>query len=233
MMRNSWLYISPVVVLLVLLTGLAQNSPTSQQSPHDKSAEAKSDDKSDDKRKEAIQPTPEQEQAAREFVAQHHSQLVQLLDYLQANQPKKYAAAVLDLFRTSDRLAQTEKRDVERYALELRLWQTRTRSELIAARLQMIEIDNDRLRDQLKNLLNQEVDIRLQIHEHERKRLAARSEKIEEQMRRVADGREAFVEKHLRLLTKPAKTKTVNVKTGRSDTAASKSTTPPDSAAKK
>src|SRR5262249_19634201 len=71
--------------------------------------------------------TPEREAAVKTFVDQHHPELGELLVHLKENNKKEYEKAVRDLFKTSERLARTHEMDVERYDLELKLWQTQSR----------------------------------------------------------------------------------------------------------
>src|SRR6187401_1808016 len=49
------------------------------------------------------------ERAALDFVAEHHSELSDLLGHLKSAQPKKYQQAVEELWRTSERLATLQK----------------------------------------------------------------------------------------------------------------------------
>src|SRR5690349_21481699 len=75
------------------------------------------------------------ERAALEFAKEHHSELSDLLGHLKAAQPKKYQQAIEELWRISERLGTLQKRDSDRYALELELWKTKSRIQVLAARL--------------------------------------------------------------------------------------------------
>ena len=79
--------------------------------------------------------TPEREAAVMTFVKQHHAELAELLVQLKASNSKEYEQAIRELFRTSERLAQIQERDMPQYELELKHWQVQSRVQLLSARV--------------------------------------------------------------------------------------------------
>jgi hypothetical protein len=153
--------------------------------------------------------TPEQEAAAVALVQKHHRDLFELLIYLKEGLPQEYVRAIRDLSRASDRLAQFEKRDPQRYQLELQLWQAESRRQLVTARLQMGY--DETLLNELRETLKVEQELGLAVLRHERERLAGRIAKIDEQIVNQEKGAEASVERRFATLTKAAKNSQRNV----------------------
>ncbi len=153
--------------------------------------------------------TAEQETAAIALVQAHHKDLFELLIYLKEGLPQEYERAIRDLSRASDRLAQFEKRDARRYQLELQLWQTGSRRQLLTARLQM-GYDESLLKE-IRNTLKEEQRIELAVLRHERDRLAGRIAKIDEQITEQEADNEAALERKFAALTKAAKNSQRNV----------------------
>ncbi len=144
--------------------------------------------------------TPEREAAAMTFVRQHHAELVELLRYLKEQQPTAYEQAVMDLFRASERLAQQQEQNLERYEIDLELWKTESRIELLAARLKMAGRDSpegESLAPQLKSLLEQRHDLRQERLLFERRKLAERAERLDRQLAAMKENREQSINREL------------------------------------
>ena len=163
----------------------------------------------DDSKKPALAISAEGETAALAFVQQHHNDLFELLIHLKEGMPQEYERAIRDLSRASDRLAQLEKRDLDRYRIELQLWQAESRRQLLTARLQM-GYDESLLKE-LREVLKEEQKLELAVLRHERERLAGRIAKIEEQIAMQENSAEASVERKFSALTKAAKNSERNV----------------------
>ena len=151
--------------------------------------------------------TPEREAAAMTFVRQHHAELVDLLRYLKDEEPQAYRQAVLDLFRASERLAQAQERDYERYELELAIWKTESRIELLAARVKMAGRDSPEgqaLLSQLARQLEDRHDLKMQRLALDRQRILERLERIEKQLESMEANRASAIERELTRLTSPA-----------------------------
>lgn len=151
---------------------------------------------------------------------QHHPELAALLVYLKDNRPSEYQKAVRELFRISERLATTQERDFERYQLELELWKSQSRSQLLAARLKMG--NNPALREQLRASLGEQHDLQKAILQRDRDRLAERMEKLDEQIERLGSNRQQQIEKQMLLLTQDLKSGAGKDNTDSSKTATGK-----------
>lgn len=153
--------------------------------------------------------TTAEEAAAIALVQEHHKDLFELLIYLKEGLPQEYDRAIRDLSRASDRLTQFEKRDAQRYKLELQLWKAQSRRELLTARLQMGH--DESLLGELRQTLKEEQRLELAILRHERERLGGRIAKIDEQITAQEANSEAAVEQKLAALTRAAKNSQRNV----------------------
>ncbi len=148
--------------------------------------------------------TPEREAAAITFVRQHHVELVDLLLYLKVQRPKAYEQAVFDLFRVSERLAQQQVQNYDRYELDLALWKVESRIELLAARLKMAGPDSPEgqsLSPQLKKLLEQRLDLRLERLLFERERTAERLQRFDRQIDQARAHRGQNLDREFQRLT--------------------------------
>ena len=110
---------------------------------------------------EASPATGQREQAALEFVQEHHAELDGLLAYLRENRAREYQQAINELYRASERLNQIRTRDPERYKLELKAWQLRSRIQLLTARWMMER--SEAIEDELREALEAHHDLRVQI----------------------------------------------------------------------
>jgi hypothetical protein len=145
--------------------------------------------------------TPEREEAVLAFVRKHHPELADLLQSLRDGENKAYAQALRDLFRVTERLAQVHERDPMAYELELSAWKTKSRVQLLAARVKMSPSDN--LRRQLKEALREEIGMRRAVLSHERERMSERLQRLETQIETIDLDREKMVERQFEFLTRP------------------------------
>jgi hypothetical protein len=120
------------------------------------------------------------ERAALDFVAQHHSELSDLLGHLKSAQPKKYQQAIDELWRTNERLTTLQKRDADRYALELELWKTKSRIQVLAARLTMSK--DPGLEEELLKLFQSQSKLQLEQLEADAKVAKQRLDKLQTQL---------------------------------------------------
>jgi hypothetical protein len=137
-----------------------------------------------------------------EFVREHHPELADLLNQLKENRPKEYQKAVRDLSRVRERLHAMRKNDDQRYQLELSVWKAETRIQLLAARLKMG--DQPELRDQLRQALGEQMDLRLAVLRHEREMAKQRIAKLDAQIERLDKERSQAIDKQLQALTRAA-----------------------------
>ena len=149
--------------------------------------------------------TPEREAAVKTFVKQHHAELAELLVQLKASNAKDYEQAIRELFRTSERLAQIQERDMDQYELELKLWQSQSRVQLLSARVKMFATKE--LREQLKAALNEQVDARVALLKREREKVSHRIGEIDDQLKKMEGNRKQIVDRQIENLAgseKPA-----------------------------
>jgi hypothetical protein len=151
--------------------------------------------------------TPGREAAALTFVKEHHPELAELLVHLKERHQREYYKAIADLFRVSERLAQTQERDVSRYDHDLKIWKVRSRIELLAAQLRMSPKD-EAIRHQLKDSLREQLELQQLRLKSEREKLASRLEKLDSQIENLSDGVDETVERQLNLLTQDKQKRT-------------------------
>jgi hypothetical protein len=139
--------------------------------------------------------TPEREAAALMFVKRHHPQLAELLIHLEEQDKRQYQRAVRDLFRTSERLAQLQEREAERYELELRVWKIRSRIQLYSAQLAMH--DDPEVRQRLKTAFREQGEVQRDLLQRERTRVAERLKRIDEQLEELKSRQKEDLEKKI------------------------------------
>ncbi|MEX2139949.1 MAG: hypothetical protein WD894_11850 [Pirellulales bacterium] len=142
--------------------------------------------------------TPGREAAALAFVTNHHPELVELLERLKADRPRQYQSVVLDLFRTSERLAALHENDPLRHELALRAWKTRSRIQLLAARAALS--DDESIRLELRRALEEQAHIRGQQLQYERDVATERLKKAETALEEFEQGRQAQIDRQYNAL---------------------------------
>lgn len=182
-LRAMLIAIAMQLILASDLHAAAQDSPNSSAPPRRRPAAAR-------------RISAEQEQAVREFVRQHQPQLAEVLAHLESSRPFEYQRAVRDLNRHRERLAQWRSRDPQRYELELKLWKLESRAHLLAARISMA--DQQQLEQQLREVLAEQVETRLEIHRRDYDRLLQRKGRLEKQIELLEGRREEIVERQMK-----------------------------------
>ena len=177
-----------MLMLVFLLLGAA----AAQEQPAKPGAKSKPD----------IAITPEREAAVTVFVEKNHPELKELLTYLRDNRRKDYERAIRELSRDAERISQLKDRDAKQYDLELKAWTIKSRIQLLAAHLAMG--DKEEIRNQLRTLLNEQMDVRAALLKRERERANERLAKIDQDLSRLENEREKIVENQLKVLTKSA-----------------------------
>jgi len=155
---------------------------------------------------EPIIITPEREAAALAFANLHHSELTALLTALSTRNPAQYQNALRDLYRASERLAQVQEKDAERYELDLADWKVSSRIQILVAKLSMAP--SQAVKDELRLLIGEQADIRIKMLQLERDRAVARQAKTEELLRAAEDGRDAEVKRRYEMFLRGPKPKT-------------------------
>lgn len=142
--------------------------------------------------------TPEREAAAIQFVREHHPELVDLLKGLKQTNAAQYQAAVRQLFQTSERLAKIHETDPQRYELELKLWQIKSRIQLLAARSSVSR--DPEIESQLRAALAEQAQVQLQELQMERDRAAARLKKLDASIEQFQSNRQRNTENQFNVL---------------------------------
>jgi hypothetical protein len=164
-------------------TAAKQEKPLKQQKSEKRTAKQPGKqkqpdaDKQTDDKQAAANINAKHERAALDFVEQHHKELSGLLGHLKSAEPKKYQQAIAELYRTRERLEGFEKRDPERFELELELWKTKSRIQVLAARMTM-SMEPELEADLLK-LFKQQSELQIRQLEHEQQAVTNRLAKIE------------------------------------------------------
>ena len=159
-------------------------------------------DKPASKPKIDVTVTAEREAAVMTFVEKNHAELKDLLTYLKDNRRKDYERAIRELSRDAERIGQLKERDGKQYDLEIKAWTIRSRIQLLTAHLAMG--DKEEIRDQLRGLLNEQMDVRAELLKRERERAQERLTRIEQDLNRLDNQRQKMVENQLQMLTKSA-----------------------------
>jgi hypothetical protein len=150
--------------------------------------------------KPPVAVTAQQEAEVLQFLRQHHTELADLLGHLQLTRPTDYYRAIRDIGHARERIRQFEKGDGVRYELELQSWVLQSKIQLLVARLAMS--DSQSLRDELRQLLAEQFELKLRFANIERQRTAERLQKLDEQVQRMSDNRTDLLEKEFQSLTR-------------------------------
>lgn len=142
----------------------------------------------------------EREQAARKFAEEHHPELAKLLKQLRENAPKEYVEAISELDRARDRLEKLRERQPDRYEAELQEWKLTSRIRLTLARMAMNE--DPQLEAELRSMVRERQELRLQLLRAERDRIEKRLEKIRSTLAEHDGAPDEAVERELANLKK-------------------------------
>jgi hypothetical protein len=149
---------------------------------------------------EASETREAREQRVLAFVREHNPDLAAVLTHLARRQSQEYDAALDDLDRTVSKLAGTKSKDPDLHAIELAVWQTRTRVEMLVAQL-MAGATKSRasLETKLREALAAELEAKAAHLAHRRQRSMAWYDR---QIDRIRAERDEMVETRMRSLLK-------------------------------
>ncbi len=134
-----------------------------------------------------------------EFVELHQPALVKLLKYMKKKQPQQYEQALRELTRVKQRLNSLEKRDAESYAIELELWQVRSKLRMLVAEiLASDKSSQEKLRGQLHGLVEKEIDLDLARLQLEQQRIEQRLSSVQSQLNERTSDRAATLSKAIK-----------------------------------
>lgn len=144
----------------------------------------------------------DRESLAVAFAQQHHSELADLLVGLKNSRPDDFSKAIRELDRTRERLERQQEIDSGRYSLLLREWQLDSRVRLLAARMTMGETRE--LESELRSLLRERQDVRLQLLIYDRDKSKVRLQKLDEQIAEYVESRDANLDREFDKIKKNA-----------------------------
>lgn len=135
-----------------------------------------------------------------EFVEKHQPPLLKLLKFMKKKQPQQYENALKELARVKQRLSALEKRDSESYAIELELWQVRSKLRMLVAEIVVSEKGSqEKLKQQLHELVEKEIDLDTARMKLEQQRLEQRLSVVQSQLTERAEDREQVVSKAIKI----------------------------------
>lgn len=188
-MQNRLLCCLAIVAVTMLFCGVQQAN--AQNVPDELS------DRQKRRQNAAVMPTPEQQVVIKEFVREHHPELVELLDRLESGRPAIYERAIKDVAKSHGRLMRIQKNTPNRYEAALELWKVRSRIHVASARVAVN--DSPEHRDQLRTLVEQQIELRIQQLKSEQQRAEQRMQRVQDQLAKFGEEgdlvREARIEK--------------------------------------
>jgi hypothetical protein len=144
----------------------------------------------------------DREALAMAFAQQHHPELADLLVGLKNSRPDDFSKAIRELDRTRERLERQQEADSGRYLLLLREWQLDSRVRLLAARMSMGETRE--LESELRSLLRERQDVRLQLLIYDRDKSKHRLQKLDEQIAEYVESRDVNLDREFDKIKKNA-----------------------------
>lgn len=134
-----------------------------------------------------------------EFVEKHQQPLLKLLRFMKKKQPQQYEHALKELARVKQRLSTLEKRDSESHAIELALWQVRSNLRMLVAEILVSEKESqEKLKIQLHELVEKEIDLDTARLKLEQNRMEQRLSTVQSQLAERTENREAALNKAIK-----------------------------------
>lgn len=134
------------------------------------------------------------------FLEEHNAELADVLASLKRRKSSEYDTALDELGETVADLVATRAKDPDLYELELRLWQTRSRVEMLVARLLAgAKKGRPELERKLREAVSAELEAKADHLAHRKQRSMAWYDR---QIDRIRDRREEVVDERMRALLK-------------------------------
>ncbi len=146
---------------------------------------------------------PNQEKQAIAFAKSHHPELAKLIQRLKKRKPLEYRRAIRDLDMTLTKLDRFKKRDGERYRLTLELWEVDSRIRLLAARVSVM--GNSKDKTELKSLIQQRIDLRLELLRHDLKLAENRIERLNKSIADMEQNQDKIMDAELKKIQRSIK----------------------------
>jgi hypothetical protein len=152
--------------------------------------------------------TEEREAAAQYFVKKHLPELLPLLDRLKKDNSTEYQRQISEIFQATEILAEMRD-DAPRHDLELRIWITENRAQVLIARLSTPDAEErKRIQAQLQELARQLVSLDMDFLELKVEQLDRELGEAKDELNRIRDHRDKHVkERYEGLLQRVKKTK--------------------------
>jgi hypothetical protein len=148
----------------------------------------------------------ERELAALHFVKKHVPDLVPLLEKLKASDHKKYETEICELFQTCEWLTDLRNEDEKRYALELDIWKTETKSYILVARVSGLRDDErEKHKDELQVYAKKLVDLEMQIMRHRVEALEKELGSARDDLTKAEEQRDSLIKDRYNKLIEEAK----------------------------
>ena len=232
------LFVTIIAMCSILLPTVTRADGKSAKNRSEKTTEKRAATSEKRNAEKAVLLTAAQQKFALDFATQHHPELARLIQQLRDSNPRQFASAVRDLFRSADRLERLRIHDARsngnRYRISLDLWKLDSRIRLMAARSAMT---NDPSRDaKLKELLRQRGQKRVELYTLERDRLQLRLDRLEELIKSTEErSKDEFIEKEFARLKGSTKSKASQTRSRspKPTTKSSASAKPPQKSRKK
>lgn len=121
------------------------------------------------------------------FVQQHVPEIKTMLETLQKRNQSQFQVAMRGLDREIRNLKNQQSRAPDRYELSLKLWTVRSKVKLTAAKISTTKAEKqrERLKNQLKDLINEQFKLRRAQLDKELKTYENRVEKIKDQISKL------------------------------------------------
>ncbi len=153
--------------------------------------------------------TEEREAASLYFVKKHLPELLPVLDQLRKTQPTHYQLEIREIFQVAEMLAELLD-DPQRHELELKIWKTANRANILLARLDaQSESEQKKTKRQLEELSRELTHLDIQVLEVQVEHLEKELTSLKQELVRVREQANvetrARVERWLKAHRRPAK----------------------------
>ncbi len=182
-MKHRTQSLSSVLLMLALAAAGVASAP--EASAQEDSARVNSE--TTERRPSSARPkelSPEQSDKAMEFARQHHPELADLLRKLRTNSPNGFSRGIREVHRTVVRLERLQDKQPARHASELQKWKTDSRIQLMTAQWAMTQ--DPALEQQIRDLLLERQQIRLERLSADRDKLLQRLKQLDDQIERAS-----------------------------------------------
>jgi len=125
------------------------------------------------------------------FVRENHPELATVLEALKPMNPSEYRKAITELAGVRKNLIEVKAKNPRRYELLLDGWKTKSRVELLAARL--AGSPSDEVRSQLRQAIEARLDAEIRRQRYELEQAEAAAKKVRERLDRLENQRDDHV----------------------------------------